>query len=96
MLEGYNRGMLNGHALKALLKTPLKPAAALAIGGDDQMQNIPLMIFADQHLPIPGPTMDKTQNQSYEKLALNGKGDYITIDNFVTDDFDIGRPLIDY
>lgn len=96
MMDGYKNGVLNGHALKALLKPAIMPPAALAISGDDQMQNIPLLIFCDQHLPMPQPTMDKTQNMSYEKLALNGKGDYITIDNFVTDDFDIGRPLINY
>ena len=96
MMEGYKNNILNNHALKSLIKAPTRPAEKLAIGGDDQMQNIPLMIFADQHLPMPGPTMDKTQNQSYEKLALNGKGDYVTIDNFETNDFDIGRPLVDY
>ena len=93
MLEGYLRGLQNAHALRALTKAPCRPPEKLAISGDDQMQNIPLLIFCDQHLPIPGPTMDKIQNQSYEKLAQNGRGDYVTIDNFETDDFDIGRPL---
>ena len=94
MLDGYKQGILNIHAINALLKSPLLPPDKLAIASADQMQNIPLMIFADQHLPIPGPTVEKIQNQSYEKLALNGQGDYVTIDNFVTDDFDIGRPLV--
>lgn len=96
MMNGYRQSILNNHALKALLKPAVMPPAALSIAGDDQMQNIPLLIFTDQHLPIPGPTMDKIQNQSYEKLALDGRGDYVTIDNFVTDDFDIGRPVSDY
>jgi len=96
MMDGYRQGVLNVHALKALTKPAIMPPAALAISGDDQMQNIPLRIFCDQHLPMPSPTVDKTQNMSYEKLALNGKGDYVTIDNFSTDDFDIGRPLINY
>lgn len=94
MMEGQYRAMQNMHGLKALTKSPLRPAEKLAISGDDQMQNIPLLIFCDQHLPIPGPTVDKITNQSYEKLALDGRGDYVTIDNFVTDDFDIGRPLV--
>ena len=96
MLDGICRPMQNAHALRALLKNPLLPPEKLAIGGDDQMQNIPLLIFCDQHLPIPGPTIDKITNQSYEKMALDGQGDYVTIDNFVTDDFDIGRPVVDY
>lgn len=95
MLEGYCRPIQNAHGLKALLKSPLFPNENLAVAGDDQMQNIPLLIFCDQHLPIPGPTMDKINTQSYEKLALDGRGDYVTIDNFVTDDFDIGRPVVD-
>ena len=95
MMEGYRAQILNGHALRSLLKPVLRPAEKLAIGGDDTMTSIPLLIFCDQHLPIPGPVVDKMQNQSYEKLALNGKGDYVTIDDFETDDFDIGRPVID-
>lgn len=95
MMDGYRQQILNMHGLKALTKSPLIPAQALAIGIDNQMASVPLAIFCDHHLPMPTPTMDKTTNQSYEKMAVNGRGDYVTIDNFVTDDFDIGTPVVD-
>ena len=94
MLEGYYKGLQNSHAVRSLIKTPLMPHVKLAIAGDDNMQNIPLKIFMEQNLPMPEPTMEKIQNQSYEKLALNGVGDYVTMDDFETDNFSIGSPLV--
>ena len=94
MLEGINRQMQNMHGLRSLIKIPLMPPEKLAIAGDDNMQSIPLQIFMEQHLPAVEPTIEKIQNQSYEKLALNGLGDYVTLENFETDDFNIGSPLV--
>lgn len=94
MYDGYKQGILNIHGLKSLIKAPTMPNPAMAIAGDDEMENIPLLIFCDQHLPMPGPMTDKEINQSYEKMARKGVADYVTIDNFVTDDFDIGPAMV--
>lgn len=94
MLENYQRNLFNAHGLKSLFKSPVMPAQNLAIAGDDEMASVGLRIFCDQRQPIPGPVIDKVTNMSYEKVAEKGKGDYVTIDNFVTDDFDIGDPVI--
>lgn len=96
MLNGYKENTLNMHGLKALLKNPVMPAERLAIGGDDTMQSIPLLIFCDQHLPIPAPVLDTINNTSYEKVAEKGKGDIVTMDNFVTDDFQLGDAIQGY
>lgn len=96
MLNGYKNTVLNRHGLKALIKPPVLPDESLAIGGDDNMANIPLLIFCDQHLPIPGPVVDTINNMSYEKVAEKGKADYVTMDNFVTDDFDLGDAIQGY
>ena len=96
MLNGYKENNLNMHGLKALLKAPVLPAERLAIGGDDTMQSIPLRIFCDQHLPIPAPVLDTINNSSYEKTVAKGSGDVVTMDNFVTDDFQLGEAIQGY
>ena len=95
MWEGYKENVLNMHGLKSLVKSPVMPNPNLAIAGDDEMANVGLRIFVDQHLPMPGPVLDKITNQSYEKVAAKGKNDVLTADNFVMDDFDLG-PAIAY
>ena len=95
MLDGYKERNLNIHGLKALLKNPIMPDMNLGIGDDDTRVSIPLLIFCDQHLPIPGVVMD-TANSSYEKEAVKGAGDTLSIDNFVTDDFSLGDSIQGY
>lgn len=89
MYDGY-RNIFNGHALRALTKAPQMPAKNLAIGGDDEMSNVPLVIFRDQHLPMPGPTMESIYNLPYEKTAKKGANDTLSMADFVTDDFQLG------
>lgn len=85
------RSMINRQGLNALLRTPaVMPNPAMAVGGDDEMSNVPLIIFRDQHLPMPAPTMEHIYNLSYEKTAKKGAGDTISMDDFVTDDFNLG------
>ncbi len=93
MLNGYKNSILNGHGLKALVKSPTLPNENLGVGDDDNKANIPLLIFCDQHLPIPGPVVDTLDNMAYEKVAAKGKADFVTIDNFVTDNFDLGNAI---
>ena len=89
MFNGYKK-YHNAFALKALLKNPTMPNTNLAIANDDEMSNVPLVIFRDQHLPMPAPTMEKVINLSYEKTAEKGAGDTLSLENFVTDDFNLG------
>lgn len=96
MMNGYKERILNGHGLKALIKSPEMPNTNLAIGGDDTMSSVPLLIFCDQHLPIPAPVLDNIKNMSYEQVAEKGKADIVTLDNFVTDDFQLGDAIQGY
>lgn len=96
MLNGYKENNLNIHGLKALLKNPTMPDESLGIGDDDTRTSIPLLIFCDQHLPIPGVVLDTVNNSSYEKEAAKGSGDVVTLDNFVTDDFQLGAAIKGY
>lgn len=90
MYNGYNK-IFNGHGLKALLKSPTMPNPNLAIADDDEMSNVPLVIFRDQHLPMPAPTMEAIYNMSYEKTAKKGANDTLSMQDFVTDDFQLGE-----
>ena len=90
MLEGVCRNIFNAHGLKAITKQPVRPNRNLAIGGDDEMSNIPLVIFRDQHLPMPAPVVESIYNLPYEKTAIKGANDTLSMDNFVTDDFNLG------
>lgn len=89
MFPGY-KNITNAHALKSLLKVPVMPSPALAIAGDDEMSNVPLVIFRDQHLRMPGPTMESVYNLPYEKTAKKGANDTLDMTDFVTDDFQLG------
>lgn len=86
MFPAY-RNMINAQAFKSLTKGAVMPPAKLAVGGDDEMSNVPLIIFRDQHLPMPQPVTPNANYISYEKVAVNGAGDTLSLDNFVTDDF---------
>lgn len=85
------RNMVNAHGLRAMTKAPVMPNPNLAVGGDDEMEDIPLVIFRDQHLPMPTPTMEHIYNLPYEKTAAKGANDTISMDDFVTDDFNLGE-----
>ena len=89
MFDGY-KNIQNAHGLHALLKAPTFPAVDLAIGGDDEMSDVPLIIFRDPRLPMPGPTVDSIQNMPYEALAKKGANDTLSLDDFTTDDFNLG------
>lgn len=89
MYPGY-RNMVNLLGLKSLLKAPTMPPASLAVSGDDEMSNVPLVIFRDQHQRIPGAVVPKASQLYYEDVAEKGAGVTISLDNFATDDFDLG------
>ena len=86
------RNMQNAHALRALTKAPTMPNTNLAIADDDEMSNVPLVIFRDQHLKMPTPTMPDLLTLPYEKTAEKGAGDTLSMEHFTTDDFGLGSP----
>ena len=84
------RSMINAQGYNALAKLPVMPNPNLAVANDDEMSNVPLVIFRDQHLPMPGATMEAIYNLPYEKTAKKGANDTLSMDDFVTDDFNLG------
>lgn len=94
MLEGYYRNLQNAFGLKALTKQAVMPNPNLAIAGDDEMMNVPLLIFRDQHLRIPGAVTEDIISMPYEKTAVKGANDTLSIEDFTTTDFQLG-PVTD-
>lgn len=94
MLEGYYRNLQNALGLKALTKQAVMPNPNLAIAGDDEMMNVPLLIFRDQHLRMPGPVTEDIISLPYEKTAVKGTNDTLSIEDFPTTDFQLG-PVTD-
>ena len=84
------RKMLNAHGLSVLTKAPVMPNPNLAIAGDDEMEDIPLLIFRDQHQPMPAPVMEHIYNLPYEKTAAKGANDTLSMADFETENFGLG------
>lgn len=85
--------IINAQALKSHLKAPLMPDDNLAIGDDEKLDSVPLVIFRDQHEPPTRPVVQDRNQIAYEKLAVKGSGDTLSLDDFVTDDFSVGQAL---
>lgn len=92
MFEGYKK-LQNAHALRSLLHSPVMPNPNLAVACDDEMSNIPLVIFRDQHLPMPQATLPDVMSIPYEKAVPKGSGETLSLEDFVTDDFELGAPF---
>ena len=84
------RSMMNAQGLKALLKAPEMPKPALAIAGDDEMSNVPMVIFTYQSPRPAVPVLEKLTTLPYEKTAAKGANDTLSMDDFPTGDFDLG------
>ena len=91
MYEGISRKLYNAHAMRALTKPVTDPPAHMAVGNDDEMSDVPLVIYRGQHLPNPTPVTEHIYNIPYEKTAAKGAGDTLSMANFVTDDFSLGE-----
>lgn len=89
MFPGY-KNITNAFGLKALLKIPIMPNPNLAIADDDEMSNIPLLIFTKQNPRIAPPVMPNIMDLPYEKTAVKGANDTLDMTDFVTDDFQLG------
>lgn len=84
------RDMMNAQGLKSLLKIPEMPNPALAVAGDDEMSNVPMVIFTYQGPRPATPVVEKLTTLPYEKTAIKGANDTLSMDDFPTDDFDLG------
>ena len=91
MLETLTRARYNAHGLKALTKAVVDPPAHMAVGGDDEMSDVPLVIYRGQSLPSPAPVVEHIYNMPYEKTAKKGANDTLTMANFETNAFDLGN-----
>ena len=84
------KSILNAHALKSLMKPTDTPNKNLATGEDEHRANIPLLIFTEQHLPQPKPEVLRPTELSYEKVQKNGTGASLALDDFETQNFNLG------
>ena len=82
--------MQNAHGLQALHRKPVFPNKNLAVAHDDEMASVPLLIFRDQHLPMPGPTVDNPLYTPYEKSVGKGSGNTLSMEDFETENFTLG------
>lgn len=90
MLETLTRARYNAHGLKALTKAVIDPPKHMAVGGDDEMSDVPLVIYRGQSLPRPTPIVEHIYNMPYEKTALKGANDTLNMSDFETNAFDLG------
>ena len=93
MYEVYKQ-MLGLQAYQVLTKFPTIPEKKLAIGESEVLHSVPLQIYSKAQLPRPQAVVDYSISQPYEKTALKGSGDTLTLKNFVTDDFQLGQPYM--
>ena len=84
--------LVNLHALKSLIKPIETPDESLAVGDVEKHSDIPLLIFTEQHLPQPMPEMVSERMLSYEDVQLDGTGATLSLADFETDNFYIGKP----
>lgn len=89
MFPGY-KNIVNALGLKSLLKTPVMPNPNLAIADDDEMSDIPLLIFTHQNPRPVAPVVPNITELPYEKTAVKGANDTLDMKDFVTDDFNLG------
>lgn len=89
MLPMY-KNILNAQGLKAISKPPHFPKPDLAIAGDDEMSNVPMVIFTYQGPKPAVPVIENPAKLPYEKTAAKGANDTLTLEDFVTSEFDLG------
>ena len=92
MLENQYRNTVNALGFKSLFKSPMTPAENLGIGSDEYHADVPLVIFTEQHQPAQRPLVVNPYSLPYEKTAVKGAGDNLSMADFETSDFDIGMP----
>ena len=92
MLEGIYRQIQNGHAVKSLAEPIEVPAKNLGIFTDEVLYSVPLLLYNKQNLRAYTPVVATGAQVPYEKTALNGVNDCVSLEDFETDNFSIGAP----
>ena len=87
------KSIINGHALNSLLKPVNMPAKNLGVADDECLTSIPLLIFTEQHLPMPTPVIQPLNYSSYEKAQRPGAGNVLSLEDFETENFNLGHPF---
>ena len=84
------KSILNMHALNSLLCPVEIPSETLAIADDERRDSVPLLIFTEQHLPMPKPEIIPTSQLSYEKVQIKGANNSLDLSDFETQAFSVG------
>lgn len=85
--------LINAHALKSLINPIETPDISLAVGEDENHTDIPVLIFTEQHLPVAMPEVVPISHKSYEEVQRDGTGSSLALDDFETQNFNIGLPI---
>lgn len=89
MFPNY-RQYQNAFAFGSIKRTAEMPKANMAVAGDDEMSSVPLTIQKDASLRQPIAVKPNYSKLAYEQTAEKGAGDTLALENFVTDDFNLG------
>lgn len=81
------KNMFNRFAMSAMPKTALIPDYRLCIGDAERLDSIPVLLFTDVSAPPQKPTFEDVATQPIEKFGLVGDGNYITTEDFESDNF---------
>ena len=86
------RNIIIGHARQSLSIPVVNPSPTLAVGEDETHTNIPLLLFTEQHLPTVKPEVLPDSKLSFEDVQLDGTGASLALEDFETQNFNIGNP----
>lgn len=84
------KSLLNIHAFNSLVSPVERPNVNLGVGKDENHKSIPLLIFTEQHLPMPKPEVIPTNKLSYEKVQIKGANNSLDLSDFETQAFSVG------
>lgn len=79
--------MFNAHAVRQLPHTALIPDFRLCIGEAERLESIPVLLFTDFSAPQQKPKFEDVNTQPIEKFGFVGDGDYVSYDDFESDNF---------
>lgn len=92
MLENIMRPMQNAHAIKSMNVQVDIPARNLGVGTDEVLYSVPFLIYKNARLRSYTPVVATGVQVPYEKTAMNGAGDCVSLEDFSTESFSIGSP----
>ena len=93
MLEGIYRPLQNAHACKSVNVSVDVPSRNLGVFTDEVLYSVPLLLYKNVNLRAYTPVVATGVQVPYEKTAMNGQDDCVSLENFVVDDFSIGSPF---